>query len=162
MSIAVDSAFISAKTRATFALTCAFRKFGTAIAARMPIIATTISNSISVKARFCMVSLFQLVRDLPKRNTFAVEAHRHKHNTLPLIACQLSADGLFLETAIFALQKHPIPKAIDPLSELEYNAHQSKLDLQYRRIVQTAYPGAGRRIKMGNLGLEAPQFGIAW
>jgi hypothetical protein len=34
--------------RETFALVCANRKLGIAIAARIPIIATTISNSISV------------------------------------------------------------------------------------------------------------------
>src|SRR5690606_41667938 len=37
--------------RETFARICASRKFGTAMAARMAMMATTISSSISVKAR---------------------------------------------------------------------------------------------------------------
>jgi hypothetical protein len=39
----------SARARDVFERTCASRKFGTAIAAKIAIIATTINNSISVK-----------------------------------------------------------------------------------------------------------------
>jgi hypothetical protein len=42
---------MSARTRATLDRTCASRKFGTAIAARIAMIATTINNSIKVKPR---------------------------------------------------------------------------------------------------------------
>jgi hypothetical protein len=43
---------ISAITRTTFARVIADKKFGTAIAAKIPIMATTISNSIKVNASF--------------------------------------------------------------------------------------------------------------
>lgn len=56
--------------RVTFARTIAFKKFGTAIAARMPIIATTISNSISVNPeRGIAVLLFREKTRIPQVNS---------------------------------------------------------------------------------------------
>src|SRR5262245_16285390 len=49
-SKAVANVRMSALVRATFARVCASRKLGTAIAARIAMIATTISNSMSVNA----------------------------------------------------------------------------------------------------------------
>jgi hypothetical protein len=40
---------MSVRPRETFERTCASRKFGTAMAARMAMMATTINNSINVK-----------------------------------------------------------------------------------------------------------------
>lgn len=49
-SNAVERARKSDCVAATFARICAFKKFGTAIAAKIPIMATTINNSINVNA----------------------------------------------------------------------------------------------------------------
>src|SRR5256885_2339457 len=50
---------MSALARETFERVCASRKFGTAMAARIAMIATTISNSMSVNARNgFMINLF--------------------------------------------------------------------------------------------------------
>src|SRR5512135_909548 len=64
----------SASTRETLARTCASRRFGTAIAARMAMIATTISNSISVKpCLWCIPmhsrSVFVPTKLLPRKTT---------------------------------------------------------------------------------------------
>jgi hypothetical protein len=48
---------MSLLARETLARVCASMKLGTAMAARMAMIATTISNSIKVKARWRMVGL---------------------------------------------------------------------------------------------------------
>ena len=50
-SIAVVMAAMSACARATFARTWALRKLGTAMVTRIPMIATTMSSSMRVKAR---------------------------------------------------------------------------------------------------------------
>ena len=52
----VAMVLMSALARATLARVCALSRLGSAIAARMAIIATTTNNSIRVKARFFMVS----------------------------------------------------------------------------------------------------------
>ncbi len=49
---------MSANPRETFARVCASRKFGTAIAARMAMMATTMRSSIRVKALRCICVTF--------------------------------------------------------------------------------------------------------
>src|SRR3990172_2672855 len=60
-SKAVETVRMSDLTRETFERTCASRKFGTAIAARMAMIATTIKSSIRVKAVRVLMIWFLLI-----------------------------------------------------------------------------------------------------
>jgi len=69
MESAVESDFKSDSTRASLARVWALRKLGTAMAARMPMMATTINNSIKVNALFFIF----LSLEYPK-NFHAIEA----------------------------------------------------------------------------------------